>query len=76
MGRKEKKVRRLPLGAREAAELADEVVAQERSERAWREMTSPEPSSAEDVWNAVEDHLIAKPHESHHRDRRWKYFGK
>jgi hypothetical protein len=49
---------------------------QQRSEQAWLKMTSVAVDGEEDRWVAVEEHLLAKPHESEHSQRRWKHFSK
>lgn len=54
----------------------DSLTPEERSERAWREMTAADPDDAEEAWSDVERHLLTKPHERNHQLRRWKYFGK
>ena len=54
--------------------LENQAASQLKSERSWLSMTAP--PEEEDRWGAVEDHLLAKPHESAHNLRRWKYFSK
>ena len=63
------------LQRKELSFLIDSLQAEENSERTWREMTSDEPDDL-DIWGAVEEHLLHKPHEHNHKLRRWKYFGK
>jgi hypothetical protein len=62
------------LDAEEVSFLLEHMQIEERSERAWAAMTSPE--AEEDVWGAVEEHLVHQPHEANHKLRRWKFFGK
>ena len=65
------------LKSEEVTELLDQVQAEEKSERTWKEMTAADSASDEaDPIAEVEENLIKKPHESHHKDRTWKYYGK
>ena len=59
----------------EVTELLERIHAEEKSERTWQEMTAEDPEEADPIAE-VEEKLIKKPHESHHKDRTWKYYGK
>lgn len=63
------------LKSDEVTELLDQVQAEEKSERTWKEMTAADLEEADPIAE-VEENLIKKPHESHHKDRTWKYYGK
>lgn len=63
------------LSADEVAALESQAAAHRLSEESWLSMISPGKDDG-DRWNKVEEHLLAKPHESVHNLRRWKYFSK
>ncbi len=63
------------LSVDEVAALESQAAAHRRSEESWLSMITPGQDDGE-RWNKVEEHLIAKPHESAHNMRRWKYFSK
>ncbi|HVE11865.1 MAG TPA: hypothetical protein VNI01_00605 [Elusimicrobiota bacterium] len=54
--------------------LFDQLSSEERSEKAWSSMFSS--ANEEDRWDGVQEHMLDKPHESNHKLRRWKFFGK
>jgi hypothetical protein len=77
--KKKKVVKRIKLEPKlskdEISTLLDQVQSEERSERAWQEMTSLEPDGSEAL-QTVEEKLIKQPHESKSKLRTWKYYGK
>ncbi|MFH1723223.1 MAG: hypothetical protein ABII00_01240 [Elusimicrobiota bacterium] len=67
------------LKKEEVGALLDQLQSEERSERVWNEMTSPDPDPDPgdgDHWTAVEERWRLKPAERDHQLRRWKHFGK
>lgn len=62
------------ISGEEVATLAAQLERHEQSEKAWQRLATPE--EGEDRWSAVEEHLLNKTQQSHHAERRWKYFAK
>ena len=61
------------LNPKEVETLLTQLQSEERSEKAWLEMTSPKAGEEEDRWNEVEEDLVAG---SQQGAKRWKYFAK
>jgi len=60
------------LNPKEVETLLTQLQSEERSEKAWLEMTSPKAGEEEDRWNEVEEHIVAGSQGA----KRWKYFAK
>ncbi len=73
-GRKLSTKKAVEMTAEEVASLELVAARHAHSEEAWQKMTAL--PADEDRWSAVEEHLLAKPHEHDHSLRRWKYFSK
>lgn len=63
------------LAPEEVSSLLDEVQAEERNEKVWKEMTAGEADEADGLAK-VEEKFVGQPHERDHKLRRWKFFGK
>lgn len=63
------------ISPEEVVTLEQDAQSAKRSEQAWLTMSAASPDD-DDKWSNVEEHLIAKPHESEHSARRWKHFSK
>ena len=59
------------INPKEVEALLGQLQSEERSEKAWLEMTSPKPGE-DDHWNYLEDNLAA----GDQGPKRWKYFAK
>ncbi|MFC1678966.1 hypothetical protein ACFL2T_02010 [Elusimicrobiota bacterium] len=59
----------------EIARLFDLLQAEEKSEKAWEEMVSPDQEDGED-WHKKEQSLQKKPDRRRRKETSWKYFGK
>ena len=60
------------LNPKEVETLLTQLQSEERSEKAWLEMTSPKPGEEEDRWGQIEENLVAGAQSA----KRWKYFAK
>jgi hypothetical protein len=60
------------LNPKEVEALLNQLQSEERSEKAWQEMTAVKPSAEDDRWNAVEENLISSGQGAKH----WKHFAK
>lgn len=63
------------LSAEEIGSLLEQVQSEERSERAWLEMTAADADDA-DVHAAEEEKVLSRPQERKGGLKTWKYFGK
>lgn len=60
------------LNPKEVEALLNQLQSEERSEKAWLEMTAIKPSAEEDRWNEVEESLVAGKQDA----KQWKHFAK
>ncbi|HAH06047.1 MAG TPA: hypothetical protein DCM05_05875 [Elusimicrobia bacterium] len=60
------------LKPKEVEALLNQLQSEERSEKAWLEMTAIKPSAEEDRWNEVEESLVSGKQDA----KQWKHFAK
>ena len=60
------------INPKEVEALLTQLQSEERSEKAWLEMTSPKAGEEDDRWSEVEENLVAGAQGA----KRWKHFAK
>ncbi|MFA6029969.1 MAG: hypothetical protein WC969_08960 [Elusimicrobiota bacterium] len=64
------------LSPKDIDALWEQLQTEERSEKAWQEMTGQKPYEDEDRWNQVEEDLVQEANSRNGDIKRWKYFAK